>query len=342
VFDEILELSEQPKTLQDRSLEYEFFPQSYDIFSWFEQQNKSIELVLDNKGNLVNNPTIESIFDWFYDSIDLTSENGLAPLILLVPLVGFVFIRTENSEFKFYSFRKISSLALSFILLSSAVSIPLSISDVYAQYAPSDSNQDYKILNINFPNKIYDFTVSAWVKPDYSDGSSEFTVVSKENAFVLSINKLVSPEKVAKFSIYDGIKWHTVESTLQIPENWAHLAATFGNSEIKIYVNGKLESTLSDIEVMSLDARGNIVMGPVSMISSNGEIIAGAYTFYRNNQLNVINQFSGDYYDIDLFAFVADQKQIDELYLGSFELEEFGEGVVLVSSSTTGKNLVKV
>ena len=66
----------------------------------------------------------------------------------------------------------------------------------------------------NLPNEFKELTISAWVKPDYSNGSPEFTVVSKDNAFVLSINKLVSPEKVTKFSIFDGMKWHSVESII--------------------------------------------------------------------------------------------------------------------------------
>jgi len=64
----------------------------------------------------------------------------------------------------------------------------------------------------NSTNHISEMTLSAWVKPDYSSGSPEFTVISKENSFVLSVNNLVTPQKVASFSVFDGIKWTTVNT----------------------------------------------------------------------------------------------------------------------------------
>ena len=49
-------------------------------------------------------------------------------------------------------------------------------------------------------------TISAWVKTDYSNGSPEFTVLSKVCSFLLSINTLITPQKIASFSVYNGIK----------------------------------------------------------------------------------------------------------------------------------------
>jgi len=134
---------------------------------------------------------------------------------------------------------------------------------------------------------------------------------------------------------------HSVESTSQISENWTHLAATFGDSSISIYVNGKLEATLSDIETLSLDSSGILATSPLGSISSDSEITVGALTSIRDNQLRVDNQFSGQYKNIDLFDFAADQSQIDEMYIGAFDVQEFTEAVVITSGSTTAGGAIQ-
>jgi len=88
-----------------------------------------------------------------------------------------------------------------------------------------DGAGDYLVLDSDLPSKLESFTVSAWVKPDYSDGSAVFSVVGESEAFELSINNNLTPEKITTFEVYDGIKWHKVESTSQIDEKWTHLAA---------------------------------------------------------------------------------------------------------------------
>ena len=51
-------------------------------------------------------------------------------------------------------------------------------------------------------------SISAWVKPDYSQGSPEFTVISKENSFILSVNNNISPQGMANslyLTAYNGL-----------------------------------------------------------------------------------------------------------------------------------------
>jgi len=64
-------------------------------------------------------------------------------------------------------------------------------------------------------NNIDGLTATAWVKPDYSSGSPfgyapEFTVLSKDKSFSLTINNNILSETTAKFSVFDGIKWTKV------------------------------------------------------------------------------------------------------------------------------------
>jgi len=238
LFDEFYEITDQ--TLQEILID--FYPaRNLPVItsSLLQDQTNPMPIVLvDSNGSSISqfidiSRALEQGVDNFND---FTSVNNPTALLLLVPIVGYIFVRTEKVEFRFYSFRKVSSFALSLILISSLFSFPLSVSSNYWRdvYADSDPliSENYSTFPTDLPNELHALTVSAWVKPDYSNGSPEFTVVSKDKAFVLSINKLVSPEKVAKFSIYDGMKWHSVESTSQIPENWTHLAATFGDSSM--------------------------------------------------------------------------------------------------------------
>ena len=64
--------------------------------------------------------------------------------------------------------------------------------------------------------EIDELTVSAWVTPNYTAGSTEFTVLSRESSFNLALNKMVSPEQMAKFSVYDGITWSTITGSTPI------------------------------------------------------------------------------------------------------------------------------
>jgi len=115
-----------------------------------------------------------------------------------------------------------------------------------------DGKNDHLVLDSGLPSKLNSFTASAWVKPDYSDGSAVFSVIGKSEAFQLSINNNLEPRKIATFSVFDGIKWYTVKSTSQIDEKWTHLAATFSDKYIQIYVDGVLENTFSVDDEMSI------------------------------------------------------------------------------------------
>ena len=48
-----------------------------------------------------------------------------------------------------------------------------------------DGDQDFIQVNASSTNNLGSLVIGAWVKPDYSQGSQEFTVVSKEKSFSL-------------------------------------------------------------------------------------------------------------------------------------------------------------
>jgi len=174
---------------------------------------------------------------------------------------------------------------------------------------------DYlKITNDTSTNYLTGLTLSVWIKPDYSQGSSEFTVLSKENSFVLSINNRIEPQKVAKFSVFDGIKWTTVDSNSIINEEWTHLAATFNGESISIYVNGELEGTENVIGIPTISVNGKLKTRTVDSIESDSDIIIGAYISTIRDEDKVSNQFSGQIDNVLLFDTNLIKKQINEIY----------------------------
>src|SRR6185312_13709286 len=142
-------------------------------------------------------------------------------------------------------------------------------------------------------------TLSAWVKPDYSQGSPQFTVISKENTFILAVNNNIQPTKKAIFSVFDGIKWNTVESNSTIPENWTHLVATYDGSSIGIYVNGTQESKIPLVGVSTISIHGTIENQTIGTLSSNSDVVIGAYMNSIRNNAN--NLFSGSLRDVKLY-----------------------------------------
>jgi len=69
----------------------------------------------------------------------------------------------------------------------------------------------YRILNVtraeeelpvsigvdDLNENLSQLTVSVWARPNYTNGSDEYTVTSKDNSWVLSINKMITPDKIS-------------------------------------------------------------------------------------------------------------------------------------------------
>lgn len=180
------------------------------------------------------------------------------------------------------------------------------------QAALALTGQGYIKENVESTKNISNFTISAWVKPDYSQGSCQFTVIGKENTFILAINNNLPPQKKAVFSVFDGIKWHTVESKSDIQEQWTYLAATFNGSTISIYVNGTIESTVHIQGIPTITTDGQLSTKTVNSLSSNADIVIGAYV--NSVRGKVANQFSGLINSINLYDSLLEQSQIAKLY----------------------------
>jgi len=177
-----------------------------------------------------------------------------------------------------------------------------------------------QIENVTVTNDLDGLTITAWVKPDYSSGSSEFTVLSKEKSFSLTINNNIQPEQTAKFSVFNGIKWTTIESDSIIPEQWTFLSATFDGETISIYVNAAKESTKEVFGLPILSISGKLETTAVDSITSEGDIVIGAAITTKNANSTPSNQFSGEIDDVLLYDYVLDDEQILAMYEQSKDL----------------------
>ncbi|MDE1878748.1 MAG: hypothetical protein KGI07_09585, partial [Thaumarchaeota archaeon] len=169
----------------------------------------------------------------------------------------------------------------------------------------------YLTQKINATNSIQQLTLSAWVKPDYTHGSPVFTVISKENQFILSINNNIQPRMIAQFSVFDGIKWDTVNSTIPI-QNWTHLAATYNGSAISIYVNGTLQSTDLLQGVLSLSESGILQLKTPNQITSNSDVVIGGSSNSVRQSVN--NEFSGLIKNVKIYDSLLTPFQISQIY----------------------------
>jgi len=106
----------------------------------------SLTLFFDSIHQFINTDQIQ------FDNNYVQSINSYI-LLLLLPLSGFILISNENSKLQFYNFRQFFSFVAVFILLSSTIITPLSISSSYWGFAYAEEFE-----NSNNTNNIKRFS----------------------------------------------------------------------------------------------------------------------------------------------------------------------------------------
>lgn len=183
------------------------------------------------------------------------------------------------------------------------------------------TGQEYIKEKLSSTENLSALSISVWVKPDYSHGSPQLTAVSKEKAFLLAINKSLPPTKKAVFSLFDGIKWNTITSESDIPQQWTNLVATFNGSSIALYVNGKLESSTQLVSESRIAVDGHLGTKTIIDLSSNPDIVIG--TYYNSLREIRYNSFSGYIANANLYELALSSEQISQLYTtGTAKLDE--------------------
>ena len=142
-------------------------------------------------------------------------------------------------------------------------------------------------------NDASEFTASAWIKPNYDKGSISFTILSKPGVFKMTLNNYVEPRHVVEFSVFDGIKWNTVESFSTIDEEWTHVAGVLKDSTLSLYVDGKLEAIYNMGGIISLNDKGIIEKTPLRLKTSQEGISIGVQQIIKLDEQKTKNFFSG-------------------------------------------------
>jgi hypothetical protein len=171
----------------------------------------------------------------------------------------------------------------------------------------------YETNGINSLDSVSSFTLSAWVKPDYSDGSSQLTILSKENEFSLTINNNIWPKQVVRFSVFDGIKWTMIESSSTIQEKWTHVAVTIDGSSLNLYINGELEGTKQIQSIPGISKNGFVSVQSIENIASDDQILIGAQQSTDRGLFKTMGFFSGQLDEIVIEEELFDEQKIHDL-----------------------------
>lgn len=108
-----------------------------------------------------------------------------------------------------------------------------------------DALNDYVHIQNSTSFDVTQITIEAWVKLDRMPGDSEFAVVSRWSGaglgggnWILSIDSLGQ----LRFNLqYDAVQSMGTLAARQ----WYHVAATFDGTQIKLYINGTLDTTVT-------------------------------------------------------------------------------------------------
>ncbi|MHA2277749.1 MAG: LamG-like jellyroll fold domain-containing protein, partial [Candidatus Kariarchaeaceae archaeon] len=169
--------------------------------------------------------------------------------------------------------------------------------------------------------ELNQITISAFIKPNYTSGSAEFAILSKENSFTLSLNNIITPEHLPKFSVFDGISWTEVIGSTQI-EEWSHLVALIDHTTISLYINGTLEDTaqLSEPIFVSGD---KLQLTTSDIMTTDSDLVIGAYISNSRGETTLSNHFSGSIDEILIYKEILNELQIDEIYSEFVEQLQF-------------------
>ncbi|KFM20800.1 hemagglutinin-hemolysin-like protein [Marine Group I thaumarchaeote SCGC RSA3] len=261
-------------------------------------------VMVSNSTNLVNATTTEPVI--LSNSTSTNSTSTEPEIVIPDATVSFDFNKSEP-------------------ITNSTSPEPVTVSNTTSTELDSgtlqlDGQDDFiQIENVTVTDDVDGLTVTAWVKPDYASGSGEFTILSKEKSFSLTITNNFLSENTAKFSVFDGIKWTTVESTSIISENWSFLSSTFDGDAIAMFVNGTREATQQVAGIPTLTPNGKLDTTTVENLTSEEDIVIGATITTKDEQPKASNQFSGEIDDVLLYDYVLEDEQILAMYEQSKE-----------------------
>jgi len=187
------------------------------------------------------------------------------------------------------------------------------VTKILSPTSMSFSGKGYTTKVMDSMDEVSQFTLSAWIKPDYSKGSTELTILSKENAFSLTITNNILPKHILRFSVFDGIKWTMLESSSSIDEKWTHVAVTLDGSSISLFIDGKLEATKQIQGIPGINSYGFVSLQGVENISSEKAILIGAQESTKRGEFKQKGFFSGQIDEVVIEDELFDEQKIQDL-----------------------------
>jgi hypothetical protein len=126
-------------------------------------------------------------------------------------------------------------------------SITINVFDCAEQGTPAslefDGVDDYVYVQHHWPGLFSGATgtFGAWVYPETQTSTGEVPFMFKDEQFFLGMNGATG---IPKFKIFVTDTWYTVNGVSALPtDRWTHVAGTFDETTIKIYVDGQLQAT---------------------------------------------------------------------------------------------------
>ena len=203
-----------------------------------------------------------------------------------------------------------------------------------------DGTNFLEITDTKITQDIDEFSITGWIKPDFSKGSQDLTIVSKYGSFDLYLQKesfqlqdgktIILPTRTLSVSLFDGVKWHTITGNTELSEDWHHVAAVVDGSVATLYLDTKIEGKLKlekNVVLGSQDVRTSCPEPPcftdTKMLTSDADIVIGAYiekimvkNIYAEFEPKRIvkDHFSGIISSVEIFSDVFTKKQIFGLY----------------------------
>ena len=195
-------------------------------------------------------------------------------------------------------------------ITNTTTAIPSNTTETIVEF---NGTEEYiPITEESLNDELNKLTISTWINPDYSSGSAEFTVVSKENSFVLGINNVIAPERVATFAIFDGVQWTKITGVSEI-KSWTHLVGVINGTELTLYVNGTKDTSITLPETFVI-SEGEIAMTSSEVAGNDSDLIIGAYLNTIRGSISLSNHFAGVIDDVLIYKEALSEAQLDEMY----------------------------
>jgi hypothetical protein len=183
-----------------------------------------------------------------------------------------------------------------------------------------DGVDDYVLFgNIGNLNLSGHITLETWIKPYTQNFAGDIAVIHKNDQYMLGYN---GSSNKAVFKVNIGGTWYSISSNATLTTNkWSHVAGTFDNNVMKLYINGKLDNSSNVSGALNV-SNSNFVVG--------ADLTASKYFAGRLDEIRIWRVAKSEN-DINLNRFknIPSNTNYLQMYLKCDE----DEGAVLIDTS---------